>query len=133
MTNVCFGLPQILSSFLMIIICCFTDCAAATALAYEAPEADVLTRPPRNAKKDRLVNWKLVAQAYGFIGILEAVSSFAMSYWFAQRQGIPFSTLWFGFGRVPEGMTSERYADILNTASSVYFINLVVMQWVRHR
>jgi sodium/potassium-transporting ATPase subunit alpha len=129
MTNVAFGLPQILSSFLMIIICCFTDCAAATALAYEAPEADVLSRPPRNAKKDRLVNWKLVVQAYGFIGILEAVSSFAMSYWFAQRQGIPFSTLWFGFGTVPEGMTSERYNDILNTASSVYFINLVVMQW----
>lgn len=132
MTNVAFGLPQILSSFLMIIICCFTDCAAATALAYEAPEADVLSRPPRNAKKDRLVNWKLVLQAYGFIGILEAVSSFAMSYWYAQRAGIPFSKLWFGFGAVPEGMTSERYADILNTASSVYFINLVVMQWVCH-
>jgi P-type E1-E2 ATPase len=33
-TNVLFGLPQILSSFLMIIICCFTDCAAATAIAY---------------------------------------------------------------------------------------------------
>lgn len=130
MTNVAFGLPQILSSFLMIIICCFTDCAAATALAYEAPEADVLSRPPRNAKKDRLVNWKLVLQAYGFIGILEAVSSFAMSYWFAQRSGIPFSTLWFGFGTVPDGMTTERYNEILNTASSVYFINLVVMQWV---
>lgn len=28
MTNVIFGLPQILSSFLMIVICCFTDCAA---------------------------------------------------------------------------------------------------------
>ena len=54
MTNVAFGLPQILSSFLMIIVCCCTDCAAATALAYEEPEADVLTRPPRNAKKDRL-------------------------------------------------------------------------------
>uniref|UniRef100_A0A2D3UNA7 Related to PMR1-Ca++-transporting P-type ATPase located in Golgi n=1 Tax=Ramularia collo-cygni TaxID=112498 RepID=A0A2D3UNA7_9PEZI len=129
MTNVAFGLPQILSSFLMIIICCFTDCAAATALAYEAPEADVLSRPPRNAKKDRLVNWKLVVQAYGFIGILEAVSSFAMSYWYAQRSGIPFSALWFGFGQVPEGMTSVEYNNILNTASSVYFINLVVMQW----
>ncbi|KXT11694.1 hypothetical protein AC579_6492 [Pseudocercospora musae] len=128
-TNVCFGLPQILSSFLMIIICCFTDCAAATALAYEKPEADVLTRPPRNAKKDRLVNSKLIFEAYGFLGVLETVSSFAMGYWYAQRQGIPFSTLWFGFGTVPEGMTQTRYQDILNVASSVYFVNLVVMQW----
>jgi len=47
MTNVLFGLPQVLSSFLMIIICCFTDCAAATVLAYETPEADVLLRRPR--------------------------------------------------------------------------------------
>lgn len=129
MTNVAFGLPQILSSFLMIIICCFTDCAAATALAYEKPEADVLTRPPRNAKKDRLVNWKLILQAYGFIGILETVSSFAMGYWYAQRNAVPFSSLWFGFGAVPKGMTQAQYKDILNTASSVYFVNLVVMQW----
>lgn len=61
-TNVLFGLPQILSSFLMIIICCCTDCAAATALAYEKPEADVLLRKPRDAKKDRLVDWRLMLQ-----------------------------------------------------------------------
>lgn len=127
MTNVLFGLPQILSSFLMIIICCFTDCAAATAIAYEKPEADVLLQRPRNLRKDHLVNWKLILHSYGFIGVLEAVSSFAMSYWFAQRKGVPFSTLWFGFGSFPEGVSSERYTAILNQASSIYFINLVVM------
>jgi sodium/potassium-transporting ATPase subunit alpha len=129
-TNIAFGLPQILSSFLMIIICCFTDCAAATALAYEAPEADVMLRKPRDAKRDRLVNWKLILQAYGFVGMLEAVSSFAMGYWYAQRSGIPFSRLWFGFGSLPDGMTQETYNGILNGASAVYFVNLVVMQWV---
>ena len=126
-TNVLFGLPQILSSFLMIIICCCTDCAAATALAYEKPEADVLTRPPRNAKKDRLVDWRLIFQAYGFVGIIETVSSFAMAYWYAQRQGLSFSTLWFGFGAIPAGMTEATETNILNTASSIYFVNLVVM------
>ncbi|EMC92318.1 hypothetical protein BAUCODRAFT_38353 [Baudoinia panamericana UAMH 10762] len=128
-TNVVFGLPQILSSFNMIIICCFTDCAAATALAYEKPEADVLTRPPRNAKKDRLVDWKLILQAYGFIGVVETVTSFAMSYWYAQRSGLPFSALWFGFGSTPDGMSSDTMVEILSTASSIYFVNLVVMQW----
>ncbi|KAK4561596.1 hypothetical protein LTR86_004275 [Recurvomyces mirabilis] len=123
-TNVVFGLPQILSSFLMIIICCFTDCAAATAIAYEKPEADSLNRPPRNAKKDRLVDWKLILQAYGFIGLIETTSSFAMSYWYAQRRGVPFSMLWFGFSSV-----TDEQQDVLNTASSIYFVNLVVMQW----
>ncbi|KAK3057111.1 hypothetical protein LTR09_002150 [Extremus antarcticus] len=128
-TNVLFGLPQILSSFLMIIICCCTDCAAATALAYEKPEADVLMRPPRNAKKDRLVDWKLILQAYGFVGIIETLTSFAMSYWYAQRQGLYFSSLWFGFGATPNDVTEARKTEILNVASSIYFVNLVVMQW----
>jgi sodium/potassium-transporting ATPase subunit alpha len=127
MTNVAFGLPQILSSFLMIIICCFTDCAAATAIAYEKPEADVLLQRPRNPRKDHLVNWRLILQAYGFTGVIMSLTSFAMSYWYAQRQGIPFSTLWFGFGTTPNGVSVETMTAVLNTASSVYFVNLVVM------
>lgn len=126
-TNVVFGLPQVLSSFLMIIICCFTDCAAATVLAYEKPEADVLLRPPRNPKKDRLVDWKLMLQSYGVLGMIETICSFSMSYWYLQRNGIPFSTLWFGFGAVPEGISEDYYTAKLNEASSIYFINLVVM------
>jgi sodium/potassium-transporting ATPase subunit alpha len=127
MTSVVFGMPQILSSFLMIIICCFTDCAAAIAIAYEKPEADVLLRPPRNIKKEHLVNWKLIAFAYGFIGVLETTASFAMSYWYAERKGIPFGTLWFGFGAIPADMSEDQYTSILNAASSIYFVNLVVM------
>ena len=111
----------------MIVICCFTDCAAATAIAYEKPEADVLLLRPRNPKRDHLVNWKLILQSYGFIGILESVCSFAVSYWYMERHGIKFNDLWFGFGAVPNGMTQNQYESILNTASSVYFVNLVVM------
>jgi sodium/potassium-transporting ATPase subunit alpha len=79
-TSVIFGLPQILSSFLMIMICCLTDCAAATVLAYEQPEADVLLRKPRNIKKDKLVDWKLLFHAYIFLGIQETLCSFAMAF-----------------------------------------------------
>ena len=106
---------------------CFTDCAAATVIALEQPEADVLLRPPRNPKKDRLVNWKLILQAYGFIGVIETVASFAMSYWFLQQNGIPFSLLWFGYGATPSDIDADTYQYLTNQASSVYFVNLVVM------
>ncbi|ORY59095.1 putative H /K ATPase alpha subunit [Pseudomassariella vexata] len=129
MTNVLFGLPQILSSFLMIIICCFTDCAAATVLSYEKPEADVLLRKPRNIKKDRLVNWQLVVHAYGVVGVMETVVSFAMAYWYLELNGLRFRDLWFSFGALPEGIDAEFYTQKLNQASSIYFVNLVVMQW----
>ncbi|KAH7305561.1 Na,H/K antiporter P-type ATPase [Stachybotrys elegans] len=129
MTFALFGLPQILSSFLMIIICCFTDCAAATMLSYEKPEADVLTRPPRNVKKDRLVNWQLVLQAYGIVGVTQTLASYAMSFWYLERQGIRFRDLWFSFGRLPSGIDPDFYSEQLIIASSIYFVNLVVMQW----
>ncbi|KAJ5369674.1 uncharacterized protein N7496_005766 [Penicillium cataractarum] len=128
-TNLIFGIPQILSSFLMIIICCFTDCAAAVALAYEAPEADVLYRPPRHPTKTRLVDWKLIFHSYAIIGMIETVCSFAMAFWYLQRNGIPFSDLWFKFGEIPAGIDVDFYNARVNEASSIYFINLVIMQW----
>ncbi|ERT02862.1 hypothetical protein HMPREF1624_01165 [Sporothrix schenckii ATCC 58251] len=129
-TNVVFGIPQILSSFLMIIICLFTDPMASIALAYEAPEADVLTRPPRLPGKDRLVDWKLLLQAYWVTGTIETVTSFTMAYWYLQRSGIPFfGAIWFRFGSLPDNIDPDYYAEKLNIASSIYFVNLVVMQW----
>ena len=89
----------------------------------------MLLRPIRNLKTDRLVNFPLILQAYFFIGILETVASFAMSYWYLQTQGIPFSSLWFSPGALPEGIDSDTYTSQLNTASSIYFVNLVIMQF----
>ncbi|KAJ5645795.1 hypothetical protein N7490_002167 [Penicillium lividum] len=127
--NLIFGIPQILSSFLMIIICCFTDCAAAVALAYEAPEADVLFRPPRHPTKTCLVNWQLMFHSYALIGMIETALSFTMAFWYLQRNGIHFSDMWFKFGELPPGIDSDYYTAKINEASSIYFINLVVMQW----
>lgn len=129
MTNVILGLPQILSSFLMIMICCLTDAAAGTVLAYEKPESDVLTRRPRNPKKDKLVDGKLLFHAYIFLGLQETVCSFAMAYWYAQRRGVQFSVLWLGYGEYPANYDADYVAQVLAEASSIYFINLVIMQW----
>jgi len=127
-TSVILGLPQILSSFLMIMICCLTDCAAATVLAYEKPEADVLLRKPRNVKKDKLVDWRLLFHAYIFLGVQETIASFAMSYWYAQRRGVHFSGLWLSYGNYPD-YNGPYVQQVLAEASSIYFVNLVIMQW----
>lgn len=98
-------------------------------LAFEKPEADVLVRPPRNLKRDRLVNWQLLVQSYGLMGIFQTFTSFAMSFWYLQRNGIHFSDLWFAFGKIPAGVDEDYYTLKVNEASSIYFVNLVVMQW----
>ncbi|PSN70416.1 calcium ATPase [Corynespora cassiicola Philippines] len=127
-TNVAFGIPQILSSFLMIIICCFTDCAAAITLAYEKPEADVLTRPPRNPRKDRLVDTKLIFHAYFCVGLLQCFLSFTMAFWYMERRGIPFTAMWLKFGNMDPQYDPDYVTSVTNEASSIYFVTLVVMQ-----
>ncbi|KAH6620011.1 hypothetical protein C7974DRAFT_457820 [Boeremia exigua] len=127
-TNVAFGIPQILSSFLMIIICCLTDCAAAITLAYEKPEADVMLRPPRNPRKDRLVNTRLIFHAYFVVGLLQCFLSFTMAFWYLETQGIPFNAVWLRYGEYEEPFTADFINDKVNTASSIYFVTLVVMQ-----
>ena len=47
------------------------------------------------------------------------------SFWYLQRNGVPFSSLAMKFGNYPEALTN----DLLYEAQSVYFFTLVVMQW----
>lgn len=130
-TSVFLGLLQILSSFLMIMICCLTDCAAATVLAFEQPEAVVLLRKPRNVKKDKLVDWRLLFHTYISLGVQETVCSLAMAYWYCQRKDVHFSGLWLGYGEYPDSPSYEKvHLDkVLAQVSSIYFLNLVIMQW----
>jgi sodium/potassium-transporting ATPase subunit alpha len=126
-TNVAFGIPQILSSFLMIIICCLTDCAAAITLAYEKPEADLMLRPPRNIKKDRLVDTRLIFHAYFFVGLYQCFLSFTMAFWYMQRRGVPFTAMWLKFGVYDPQYDPDYINETANTASSIYFVTLVIM------
>ncbi|OJJ42424.1 hypothetical protein ASPZODRAFT_20541 [Penicilliopsis zonata CBS 506.65] len=128
-TNVALGVPQILSSFLMIIICCLTDCAGAITLAFEKPESDLLLRPPRDPKKDRLVDIKLLGHAYMIVGLYECLLSYVMAFWYMQRRGVPFSAMVLKFGDYGPDYSSEHVAAVANEASSIYFVTLVIMQF----
>jgi sodium/potassium-transporting ATPase subunit alpha len=91
--NVILGLPQILSNLQMIIICVVTDVLPAISLCFEKPESGLLTRPPRDVKRDKLVDLKLLLHAYGFLGLLESLCAMSMSFWWLDRQGFKFSQL----------------------------------------
>ncbi|KAF2192214.1 calcium ATPase [Zopfia rhizophila CBS 207.26] len=130
-TNVLFGIPQILSSFLMIRVrssyVAFTDCAAAITLAYEKPEADLLLRPPRNLKEDRLVDPNLIFHTYFLVEMIECFLSFTMAFWYIERRGIPFGALWLKYGDPDPKYDADYVTAVTNEASSVYFVTLVVM------
>lgn len=53
-----------------------TDMVPAISLAYEKAESDIMKRKPRNPKKDKLVNERLISLAYGQIGFIQAAAGF---------------------------------------------------------
>ncbi|KAL1882414.1 hypothetical protein Plec18167_002830 [Paecilomyces lecythidis] len=131
--NVFFGVPLPLSSFLMIIICVFTDLFLSLSLIMEKEEYDLLDGPPRNHKKDHLINLKIYAQSYLFIGVLETLCAHSMFFLYMYKAaGIPFHALVFAFEKYSDGFygyTEDELTHYNNVGQCVYFVALVIMQW----
>ncbi|KAL7932569.1 hypothetical protein V8C35DRAFT_307459 [Trichoderma chlorosporum] len=131
--NVFFGVPLPLSSFLMIMICVFTDLFLSLSLIMEKEEFDLLSLPPRNHKKDHLINLKIYGQAYLFTGTAETICAHSMFFLYMWRKaGIPVSQLFFLFEGYSEGFhgyTQDELNQFNYTGQCVYFVTLVILQW----
>ncbi|KAF9912361.1 hypothetical protein EC991_011053 [Linnemannia zychae] len=134
--NTFLGTPLSLSSFLMIIICCFTDSFPCTALVMEQQEFNLLALPPRNAKKEHLITGRIYLQSYVFIGSVMTFFSNMLFYMYIKEYtGVAFKDLVFTFGspnfenRFPE-ITDDMFNNYyVNTGQCVTFVALVIMQW----
>ena len=71
-----FAIPLPLTTFLILAIDLGTDMIPAISMAYERPEADIMKRPPRNSKTDRLVTSRMIHFSYLQIGIMQALAGF---------------------------------------------------------
>ncbi|ETS61563.1 p-type atpase [Moesziomyces aphidis] len=131
--NVFFGVPLPLSSFLMIIICCFTDLVCCLTLIFEKEEFDLLSLEPRNTKTDHLINKAIYGQSYLFIGMMETITAHSMFFLYMWRYAkIPIRDLFFAFEKFGDGFhgyTLDELNRFLNTGQCVYFVTLVILQW----
>lgn len=121
--NMIFGMPQMLSSFNVILICCITDCINAIVLAFEPSERNLLEKPPRT---ERLVTWKLLLHLYFTIGTFYSFTLFLLGFLNLQRHGMPFKDFTLSYGTYQTKW--ENVEEILAMSSSIYFVNLVIMQ-----
>ncbi|KAK3724319.1 hypothetical protein QZH41_001815 [Actinostola sp. cb2023] len=69
-------IPLPLGTITILCIDLGTDMVPAISLAYEEAENDIMKRKPRNPQEDNLVNERLIAMAYGQIGMLQASAGF---------------------------------------------------------
>ncbi|SPO31883.1 K, P-type ATPase [Ustilago trichophora] len=131
--NVFMGVPLPLSSFLMIIICCFTDLVCCLTLIFEKEEFDLLSLQPRNNKTDHLINKAIYGQSYLFIGTMETVTAHSMFFLYIWRYAkIPMRDMFFAFEKFGDGFhgyTLDELNKFLATGQCVYFVTLVILQW----
>ncbi|TQV93461.1 hypothetical protein V2A60_010137 [Cordyceps javanica] len=131
--NVFFGVPLPLSSFLMIIICVFTDLFLSLSLIMEKEEFDLLSLPPRNHKRDHLINLRIYIQAYLFTGFMETTIAHAMFFLYYWKQArIPVREMFFlfeGYSEGFHGFTQDELAHFNAVGQSIYFVTLVILQW----
>ncbi|KAG6862101.1 hypothetical protein C0995_005911 [Termitomyces sp. Mi166 len=131
--NAYVGVPLPLSSFLMVIICCFTDLSPCLSLIMEKEEFDLLTLPPRNHKKDHLINLKIYAQAYFFVGMMETVIAHVMFFLYMWKYAhIPARDLFLAFEKYSDGFygyTQDELNHFNAVGQGVYFVTVVILQW----
>lgn len=85
--------PLPLDTILILLIDLGTDMLPAISFAYENAEADIMKRPPRDSKRDRLVNKKLFTFSYLEVGVMQCLAAL-MSFFFVMNSfGFPASTL----------------------------------------
>ncbi|MFN7928270.1 MAG: cation-transporting P-type ATPase [Blastocatellia bacterium] len=80
-----FRIPLPLTVMQILAVDLGTDLVPALALGMEAPESDVMRRPPRS-RQERLLNLATLLRAYAWLGMMEAVlslSGFFFVYWLA--------------------------------------------------
>ncbi|KAJ3070803.1 hypothetical protein HDU98_006192 [Podochytrium sp. JEL0797] len=132
------GIPMPLNTAMDLVICCITDVFPSMAMIYESPESTLMSRPPRNPKKDRLVNLQMFAHVYLFIGLMQASFSFTMYFfYFWLELGIPVGDLVFQYGNLLTDpvvfsnnvtIPQAEFTFHCNAGNSVYFVTLVIMQ-----
>jgi len=92
---IAFQVPLPLSTVLILCIDLGTDMVPAISFAYENPELDIMDRVPRSAKRDHLVNAKLIAFAYFQIGVIQASAGMYTYFLILSDYGFHPSSLWF--------------------------------------
>eukprot|EP01132_Coremiostelium_polycephalum_P002231 gene2231-2750_t len=134
LVNAFFGTPGPLSSFQMIIICCFTDLFPCLSLIMEREEMDLMALPPRNAKKDHLITLRIYIQSYLFMGTMLTVISQGLFFsYLKEYTGLGWNELKFTYGDIDFSkakVTEEEFNNYyVPVGTCVTFIALVILQW----
>jgi calcium-translocating P-type ATPase len=112
---VVFNVPLPLTVMQVLAVDLGTDLLPALALGLEPPEPGIMDKPPR-PRSERLLDWKLLLRAYGFLGMLEAAIGMAAYFWFLTSNGWKY------------GDQLDPNSLLYHQATAITFVAIVVSQ-----
>lgn len=81
------GIPNALTTILILCIDLGTDLLPAISFSYETPESDIMRIPPRDRTKDMLVTWQLISWSYLQIGIIQTFAGYTVYFYMFEHYG----------------------------------------------
>ncbi|XP_015784858.1 sodium/potassium-transporting ATPase subunit alpha [Tetranychus urticae] len=136
-----FNIPLPLGTVTILCIDLGTDMVPAISLAYEQAESDIMKRQPRDPKKDKLVNERLISMSYGQIGFIQAAAGF-FTYFVVMAENGFLPNILFG---IRNDWDSRAINDVIDsygqewtykarkqleyTCHTAFFVAIVIVQW----
>lgn len=130
--NVFLGMQIALSSYLQVCFCITNDVVMSISLMYEKPEADLMLRKPRNARTDRLTDWRFFIQIYLFIGLMMWPCAMSMWFLYMKQQGLGFRDVILVYDKWTDGYKGYSIAQLTHFVSvgqCTYYVAMVFMQY----
>jgi magnesium-transporting ATPase (P-type) len=114
------GVPLPLCCMLSLSVDLIADLWPAISFAYEYPETDIMERPPRNTKREFIVNRKLFFHTQVMIGFTEAFAAVFVYFMVLNDYGIRPGTLLglsgeYGYFPAPEDVYNPNAVNMGNS------------------
>lgn len=132
LANVLLGMQLSLSSYLQVCFSITNDVVMSISLMYEKAEADLMLRKPRNARTDRLTDWRLFVQIYLFLGLMAWPCCMAMWFVWMDENGLRFHDVILVYNKWQDGWqgkSADELTSLVNTGQCIYYVTMVFIQY----
>ncbi|KAH7924420.1 calcium ATPase [Leucogyrophana mollusca] len=132
--NVFLGMQIPLSSYLQVCFSITNDVVMSISLMYEKAEAGkyLMLRKPRNARTDRLTDWRLFVQIYLFLGLMVWPCTMGMWFFYMHQQGLKFYDVILVYNKWTDGWrgySSDQLTEFVSVGQCIYYVTMVFIQY----
>ncbi|KAG2039128.1 hypothetical protein BDR03DRAFT_894591 [Suillus americanus] len=129
LANVLLGMQLPMNSYQQVCYCITNDVIMSISLMYEQPEWDLMRRKPRNARTDRLTDWRLFFHVYLFYGLMLWPCAMGMWFLYMSQQGLGFYDVILAFNNWGSTLTTEQAAEFVYVGQSIYYVTVAIGQY----